>query len=172
MDAIAKRRQEDVTKLLDLAAEYRGVLAVMRTTGNPVASVELAISLATVRSERYPDERQSVSDVRIDLPTRYPFDPPKFNVTTPVWNPNIYPSGLICMGEKWIPTHNLAMLVRRVLQILSLDPSIINLASPANTEAAQWYAAARRRDLSLFPTVRLETLRVATKPTIQWKTVK
>ncbi len=172
MDAIAKRRQEDVTKLLDLAAEFRGVVAVTRTTGNPVGVIELAINLPTVRSERYPDERSSVSDVRIDLPARYPFDPPKFSVTTPVWNPNIYPSGLICMGEKWIPTHNLAMLVQRVLQILTLEPSIINLASPANSEAAQWYAATRRRDLALFPTVRLDSLRVATKPTIQWKTLK
>ena len=172
MDAIAKRRQEDVTKLLDLAAEYRGVIAVTRTTGNPASVIELTVSLPTVRSDRFPDEKQTASDLKIDLPARYPFDPPKISVTTPVWNPNIYPSGLICMGEKWIPTHNLAMLVRRVLQILTLEPAIIYLASPANSEAAQWYAATRRRDLSLFPTVRLESLRVATKPTIQWKTLK
>jgi ubiquitin-protein ligase len=172
MDAIAKRRQEDITKLLDLQAEYRGVVALTRTVGTPVNVIELEIKLATVRNDRFPEERQTTSGVKIELPTRYPFEPPKISVTTPVWNPNIFPSGLICLGEKWIPTHNLALLVRRVLQILALEPEIINLASPANADAAKWYAAARRRDATLFPTARLDTLRAAPKPTIQWKTIR
>jgi hypothetical protein len=58
------------------------------------------------------------------------------------------------------------------MQILALDPAIINLESPANGEARQWYATASRRHPSLFPTVRLDTLRAAAQRTIQWKTIK
>ena len=172
MDAIAKRRQEDLTKLLDLQAEYRGVLAVTRKAGDPVSRVELEIVLPTVRNERYPEDKQTMSWVQIDLPARYPFEPPKITVTTPVWNPNIFPSGLICLGEKWIPTHNLGLLVQRVLQILALDPVIINVASPANPEAGQWYVRTRQRNPNLFPTVRLDALRAAKKPVIQWKSLR
>ena len=172
MDALAKRRQEDITKLLELEAEYCGVVAVTRTEGHPANVIEMQITLPTVRNERFPDEVQQINGVRVDLPIRYPFEPPKISITTPVWNPNIFPSGLICLGEKWIPTHNLALLLRRVLQILALEPEIINLASPANADAAKWYANARRRDVSLFPTIRLEALRAVPKPAIQWKTLR
>ena len=123
------RRQEDIFKIRALVSEFQGVLSVTRTVGNPVALVELQIKLETARNNYFPLEKQFDNVVQFELPTRYPFDPPVVKVTTPIWNPNIFPSGLICLGQKWIPTHNLALLVQRVMQILALDPTIINLAS-------------------------------------------
>lgn len=134
--------------------------------------VELEVKLKTARSAQFPDEVQASNALQIQLPARYPFEPPKVTVTTPIWNPNIFASGLICLGQQWIPTHNLALLVQRVMQILALDPAIINLASPANGEAGRWYAEASRLNPALFPTVRLDSLRASAKPTIQWRTLK
>jgi len=171
-DAHARRRQEDIAKLHDLQSEFRGVVSVTRTVGNPVTLVELEIRLETVRNARYPEDKQIANALQIELPARYPFDPPKVTVTTPIWNPNIFTSGLICLGQKWIPTHNLALLVQRVMQILVLDPTIINLASPANGDAAKWYAGAIRRNPLLFPTVRLDSLRVPPQRKMVWRTIK
>ena len=169
LDPHTARRQADIAKLQELQTEFCGVVFVTRTAGTPVNLVELEIKLKTARSARFPDEAQASNAVQIQLPARYPFEPPKVTVTTPIWNPNIFTSGLICLGQQWIPTHNLALLVQRVMQILALDPAIINLASPANGEAGKWYAAASRRNPALFPTVRLDSLRASAKPTIQWR---
>jgi ubiquitin-protein ligase len=171
MEAHASRRQADIAKLQALQAEFRGVLTIIRTAGNPASLVELEIKLKTALNSRYPDQAQDANVVQIQLPTRYPFEPPHFTVTTPIWNPNIFPSGLICLGQQWIPTHNLALVVQRVMQILALDPAIINLASPANGEAANWFATANRRNPSLFPTVGLDSLRASARRTIQWRTI-
>jgi ubiquitin-protein ligase len=170
-DAHANRRKADLDKLQELQTEFRGVVSITSTAGNPVTLVELEIKLNTARNARFPDEAQVSSAVQIQLPSRYPFEPPKVTVTSPIWNPNIFPSGLICLGQQWIPTHNLALLVQRVMLILALDPEIINLASPANAEAGKWYASARRRDSSLFPTARLDSLRAPARRTIQWRTL-
>src|ERR1039457_1743970 len=139
LDAHATRRLTDIANVEELQTEFRGVVAITHTAGNPVHLVELEIKLKTARSAKFPDEIQVSNAVQIQLSARYPFEPPKVTVTTPIWNPNIFPSGLICLGQKWIPTHNLALLVKRVMRILALDPEIINLASPANSEAAKWY---------------------------------
>jgi ubiquitin-protein ligase len=140
--------------------------------GDPVALVELQITLETARNARFPTEKQFNNVVHVELPARYPFEQPKVTVTTPIWNPNIFPSGLICLGQKWIPTQNLALLVQRVMQILALDPTIINLDSPANKDAKEWYSTAIRRNASLFPTVRLDSLKSSTNRKIVWRTIK
>jgi ubiquitin-conjugating enzyme E2 T len=172
LDAHAIRRQADIAKLQELQTEFRGTVSVTRTAGTPVNLVELEIKLRTARNERFPDEAQVSNAVQIQLPARYPFEPPKVTVKTPIWNPNIFTSGLICLGQQWIPSHNLALLVQRVMQIVALDPAIINLKSPANSEAAKWYATASRRNPAQFPTVQLDSLRASVKPTIQWRTIK
>jgi len=171
-DAHAKRRQEDVAKLRDLQSEFRDVVSVTRTVGNPVSLVDMEIKIETARSTRFPDEKQFVNAVQIELPARYPFQQPNVTVTTPIWNPNIFTSGVICLGQKWIPTHNLALLVQRVMQILALDPTIINLASPANADAGKWYSEASRRSPSLFPTVKLDSLRASAQRRMVWRTIK
>jgi ubiquitin-protein ligase len=172
MDAHGSRRQADLAKLKELEAEFRGVISVVRTVGNPVTSVEMEIKVKTARNSRFPDEVQASSSVQIDLPSRYPFEQPKFTITTPIWNPNVFTSGLICLGQQWIPTHNLALVVQRVMQILALDPAIINLDSPANAEAKKWYAGAIRRHPDKFPTVQLDALRAAASRPIRWKNIQ
>jgi len=174
-DAHASRRQADIAKLLELQTEFRGFVSITRTAGNPVTSVELEIKVKTARNSRFPEETQVSNAVRIELPARYPLEPPTVKITSPIYNPNVFPSGLICLGElreHWNPTTNLALVVKWVMKILALDPTLVGHGAPANHEAAQWYSAAKHRNSAMFPTVRLDSLRASTHRTIQWRTIK
>jgi LSD1 subclass zinc finger protein len=53
---------------------------------------------------------------------------------------------------KWIPSFGLDLLARRIAQIVTFDPAILNEASPANVEALAWYRQARKEHPSAFPT--------------------
>lgn len=172
LDPNARRRQEDLAKLKELETEFRNVVLLKSTVGNPVTQLDLEIRIDTAGSSRFPAEKQRVNVVQIDLPARYPFEPPKVTLKSPVWNPNIFPSGLICLGQKWVPTHNLKLLVQRVMQILALDPVIINTDSPANRDASEWYKKAKLQNSFQFPTVSLDRLRQSAQPKIVWRTIQ
>jgi ubiquitin-protein ligase len=148
-------------------------LAILGVTGDPARSIKLRIAIPTARNGAYPQERQEISEVDIVLPENYPFPPGPFvTFTTPIWNPNVYPSGKWCFGE-WKVTENLELFVMRLMKVIALDPSIVNPHSAANVEAAGWFV----RHLSLhperFPTVSLsELMMVAQKPSIVWRSIK
>jgi ubiquitin-protein ligase len=171
--AHSRRRQEDIAKLKELASEFPGIIVVTTTSGNPVSAIELELNLSTAKNSAFPQEKQSRNHVQIQLPTRYPFDAPLVTLKTQIWNPNIFPNGTICLGKKWMPTENLALFVKRVMQILMLDPSVIDVRSPANPEAARWYSEIFSRNPALFPTENLASLkRGAVQKRIVWKSVK
>ncbi|KAH0833979.1 hypothetical protein J3R83DRAFT_11197 [Lanmaoa asiatica] len=93
---------------------------------------------------------------RLTFPTEYPLLPPKMRFLTPMWHPNIYPDGVVCIsilhapgddqygyedaGERWMPVHTVETIVRfssnlRVISLLSSDTP--NTDSPANVDAAK-----------------------------------
>ncbi|KAF9054277.1 ubiquitin-conjugating enzyme/RWD-like protein [Panaeolus papilionaceus] len=84
---------------------------------------------------------------RLSFPPEFPLLPPKMRFITPMWHPNIYPDGTVCVsilhapgddqygyedaGERWMPVHTLVS----VISLLSSDTP--NLDSPANVDAAK-----------------------------------
>ncbi|KNC48426.1 ubiquitin carrier protein [Thecamonas trahens ATCC 50062] len=86
----------------------------------------------------------------LDFPHNYPLAPPTMTFTTPVWHPNVYPSGKVCISilhegtdasgyesatERWSPIQSVLSIVLSVLSMLA-DP---NDESPANVDAAvEW----------------------------------
>jgi hypothetical protein len=58
------------------------------------------------------------------------------------------------------------------MQIIALEPAVINLASPANKDAAKWYDGAVRRNRSLFPTIQFDSLRASAQRKIVWRNIK
>jgi DNA-directed RNA polymerase subunit RPC12/RpoP len=96
-----------------------------------------------------------MTEVKIELLSRYPFQEPSATITTPVYHPNVYSSGKICFGAKWMPTQGLDLLVRRIIQIITFDKDILNEKSPANAQALHWYRDLIRSNPSAFPTERL-----------------
>ena len=170
MDARNRRREEDIKKLKKLAEEHPGVINILDISGNPISCIRLRIRLRTAANSDYPQQVQEFTDIRIDLSSDYPRIEPKATVLTKVWNPNIYASGQICMGSKWMVTEFLDQYVYRIMQILVYDPLIINADNPANTEARNWYKDMKRRSARFFPTVMLSELkRVASRPIISWR---
>lgn len=172
-DAITTRKLEDLEKLKALQARQPRLIQILRVTGQPPAEIELNLVLPTARSTAFPAERQAQTRVKIQLPQRYPFEEPLVSIQSTIWNPNVYASGRVCLGSRWTVTENLELLARRIMKIIALDPLIVNVQSPANREAASWYAALLRRQPGLFPTAQVEALLAAPAPRpIAWHNLK
>lgn len=150
------RLQSDLERLQALATTSGGRIALHSgpTAASPYAIVELRY--ATAGSDRYPLERREQTRISIALPARYPFQPPLATVQTPIWHPNVFASGTICLGTRWSATEGLDLFVQRLARLLTFDPLLVNVASAANRDAAAWYERARRQHPQAFPTDRPE----------------
>ena len=83
----------------------------------------------------------------IRFPKNYPFEPPDFRFQRPLWHPNIYPDGRLCIsilhapgddvmsgeqsGERWTPVQRVESILISVISLL--DDAEVN--SPANIDA-------------------------------------
>lgn len=168
MSAFDERRAQDLQKLRELQKVSREQVRVTHVSGSPLNRIDVELHLKTAPSKAYPRSVQEVTSAVISLPARYPFAEPSVNISTPILHPNVYTSGRVCLGVKWIPTFGLDLLVRRIVQIITFDPTVLNLLSPANASAVSWYTDAVRQHPSAFPSDRLD-LTVAESPkTMSW----
>lgn len=152
MSAFDERRVQDVQKLRQLAEQAPTRLKIGRVSGAPPSQIEIELHFKTVPSRDYPGTVQDVTRVTIDLPSRYPLTAPTAAIRTPILHPNVYSSGQICLGVTWMPTLGLDFLIKRIVQIITFDPAILNEKSPANSDALSWYRNAVRRHAHAFPT--------------------
>lgn len=157
MSAIEARRRADLAALERLARASRGEL-VLR--GRPVAAqsrIELELRVPLAAGPGYPQQRRMVTPLVIDLPARYPFEPPVVRLPDGALpHPNVFESGVVCIGSRWRASEGLDLFVRRVARLLCFDPLLVNLQSLANPSAAGWYRAALRRHPEAFPTARID----------------
>lgn len=81
------------------------------------------------------------------FPANYPFEPPEFRFVRPLWHPNIYEDGRLCIsilhqpgddamsgesaGERWSPVQRVESVLISVLSLLD-DAEV---CSPANVDA-------------------------------------
>lgn len=124
---------------------------VIHVGGSPPTEIDVELRLKTAGSNSYPRATQPTTRFRIVLPPRYPLEPPTVTISTSILHPNVYPSGLVCLGLKWVPSLGLDLLVRRVAQIITFDREVLNEASPANRAALDWYRVARVQSPTAFP---------------------
>ncbi len=171
MSAFDERRAQDMQKLRQLAEKAPTRLVIGRVTGTPPNKIDMELRFKTAPSRQYPAAVQDVTRITIDLPSRYPLTAPTAAIRTPIFHPNVYSSGQICLGVKWLPTLGLDFLVKRIIQIITFDPAILNEQSPANGEALSWYRDSVRRHANAFPTdtALIETTAPAAK--ISWTNV-
>jgi ubiquitin-conjugating enzyme E2 R len=84
---------------------------------------------------------------RMSFPRNYPYEPPKLSFERPLWHPNVYPDGRLCIsilhqpgedamsgemaGERWTPVQRVESVLISVLSML--DDA--ECSSPANVDA-------------------------------------
>jgi len=148
----AVRVSADIDRLRALAASTHGkiVLVALPSPGSP--RFVLDIGYATAGSSSYPADRRTTTRLVIDLPARYPFMAPAATITTPIFHPNVFPSGLVCLGTKWLASEGMDLFVRRIAQLITFDPLIVNVHSVAHPAALAWYRQALSRYPQAFPT--------------------
>lgn len=168
MSAFAERVKQDLIRLEALSKATGNRVQVKSTQGNPVNKIVLQLQYATAPSGSYPIEVQKSTEVKIELLSKYPFQGPNATIVTPIYHPNVYTSGKICFGTKWLPTQGLDLLVKRIVQIITFDPMILNVRSPANGQALNWYSKAVRKNPDAFPTDKLEIRETTTKLKMGW----
>lgn len=85
------------------------------------------------------------------FPKKYPYSPPTFRFTPPLYHPNVYLDGKLCISilhppgdditsgesasERWSPLQGVESVLRSVLLLLD-DPEV---SSPANVDASVLY---------------------------------
>lgn len=81
---------------------------------------------------------EGIFKLQIRFEENYPIKPPSIKFLTPMFHPNIYSDGKICIdilqGE-WTPAQNIRTIIFSLLSLL-MDP---NPASPANRTAADLF---------------------------------
>lgn len=171
MSAFNERRDQDIQKLRGLQKQSGERIRVTRVSGQPVNEIDVELQLKTAPSKLYPKVIQNITEITISLPARYPFVEPSVTIKTPIIHPNVYSSGRICLGMKWIPSFGLDLLVRRIVQIVAFDPTILNEKSPANGDALKWYRQALQTNPSVFPTDSISLSTAEPTSTMKWTDV-
>ncbi|KAG7824723.1 hypothetical protein KL909_001945 [Ogataea angusta] len=84
---------------------------------------------------------------QLKFPPNYPFSPPGFKFTPPIYHPNVYNDGRLCISilhesgndqndepdnETWSPAQSVESVLLSIISLLE-DP---NISSPANVDAA------------------------------------
>ena len=161
------RRQADVVRLQALAAASGGRLVIIEASPTGGAPIRIEVRCRTAPSSAYPARTADRVRMRINLPARYPFERPTVAIESPIFHPNVFTSGVVCQGDRWIASEGLDLLVRRMIRLVTFDPAHVNPGSAANRAAASWYVAQRSREPSSFPTDRVafdETAGVGSAP--------
>mgnify|MGYP000076585332 CR=1 FL=1 len=171
MTAFSERINQDLRKIKEFSDSIGGRVKIKKQSGNPVNSLILEINYPTAPSKNYPAQVQKTTEVHIKLLSRYPFQEPEATITTPIFHPNVYRSGKICFGTKWLPTQGLDLLTKRIIQIITFDETLLNEASPANGDALSWYRGAVLKHRNSFPTDKLVAKEKATNK-MSWNNVE
>lgn len=155
MDAFALRLGVDRERLRALARDSQGRIVVISEPTAADARCELELRYVTAASPAYPHVRRDASRVSIMFGERYPFLPPSASFLTPIHHPNVYPSGLVCLGTRWLASEGMDLFVQRLVRLMTFDPLLVNVHSAANAVALHWYLQTRAQHPEAFPTERV-----------------
>ncbi len=167
------RRAADLERLQGLVAGTGGRIHVVED-GQRSARYVLDMRFTTAGSSGYPLVKQSSTRLVVDLSSRYPFQAPVATIVSPIFHPNVFGSGLVCLGTKWLPGEGIDLFILRIIRLLTFDPLLVNLQSAANAQALHWYVQARKTYPGSFPSDRVELAGSGIKPAsratsgIQW----
>ncbi|XP_050355978.1 ubiquitin-conjugating enzyme E2 T-like [Nymphalis io] len=108
-------------------------------TCNPDKDESLNVLHVKMLGPRGSPYESGMFDLIINVPEKYPFEPPQVKFITPVYHPNIDKGGRICMNMlkmppkgSWLPTITIETLIISVQSLLANpnpdDPLMMDLA--------------------------------------------
>ena len=179
MSASADRLIQDISRLEELARGLYPRLKIVSKTGSlsedimlaGFCAIKLQLFYPTAPSIQYPKKIQERTDITIKLLSRYPYVEPTAEISTPIYHPNVYASGKICLGTRWCPSQYLDQVVRRIIQIITYDECILNESSVANRHALNWYKRVIKNYPDFFPTHK-QVFKDETETKISWIEIK
>lgn len=127
MSSLQRRVQKELTDVANKPTS--GISIGMR--GDDITKL-----CATLIGPKDTPYENAVYNVSIDLPSNYPFSPPRVTFVTPIYHSNIDLRGNICLDilkDNWSPALTLEKMMLSLSSLLS-DP---NPNDPLNHEAAQ-----------------------------------
>ncbi len=151
--AATLRRQSDIELVSRLIDRSGGLLQLRQAFNLSSGQVKLRMHVTTSGDETFPMTRPAHTDFTITLPARYPFASPVVNIDTAIYHANVFTNGTVCLGTQWQASEGLDLFISRVVRLLTYDPLLLNLQSPANGAAARWYMRASTQSPALFPTI-------------------
>lgn len=149
MNVREKRLQNDYEALSRLIADSAGDLKLISQEGNPPYKYVIEYrckgveKLGLMNKPVYRDTHR----VEIVLGNNYPKEEPSTKFLTTIFHPNVYNSNRICLGIKWTISETLTELILRIGKIIQYSKDVLNLNSPANSDAKNWAA----KNMNLFP---------------------
>nr|CAD2181928.1 unnamed protein product [Meloidogyne enterolobii] len=101
----------------------------------------------------------------LKFPPKYPFEPPSMRFDNPIFHPNVYKDGRVCISilhppgqdklsgesaaERWNPAHGVRSILLSVISMLN-EP---NISSPANVDASVSYRKYKENGNKEFPDI-------------------
>ncbi len=166
MDAFSLRLSSDRDRLQKLGSRSGGKIELLQAPSATRPRAEVELRYRTVDSRNYPAQSRHSSRLVIDFAARYPFVAPVARITTPILHPNVWESGVVCLGAKWIASEGIDLFVMRIARLISFDVLLVNEQSAANRNALLWYQQARRLHPDAFPSDQVKWLDEASQPGI------
>ncbi len=154
--AASLRRQSDIELVDRLVTRSAGRIQLRQIFELSSGQLKLRMHLPTSTDESFPMVRNAYTDFAITLPARYPFASPVVNIETTIFHANVFTNGTVCLGTQWQASEGLDLFIARVVRLLTYDPLLLNLDSPANGAAARWYMRASTQNPNAFPTLSRE----------------
>ena len=156
-----KRLENDFKELSQLVNNSGGTLAIVSTQGKPVEVYTIEYRCKGIESlQNNQPVYRTTHSVEITLGNNYPREKPNAKFITDIFHPNVFKNKNVCLGSYWTMAENLSELVIRIGKIIQYSKDVLNLKSPANSEAEDW----AENNMQLFP-VDTQTFKATKKPT-------
>ena len=174
MSALETRRREDFSKVKALCGQSGDRIKLISADGDAPSTIKLRLNYRTAGGTNYPQAEITTIELKIQIPAGYPFrSPPTATLSPVVYHPNVYASGQVCLGNKWVVSEFLDLLVKRVIRIITYQEDVLNEASPANGGAVSWYRERKRQFPQAFPTDSADTAVAIRQPSaMSWTNLK
>jgi len=166
VNPIRTRLQREYEKVRNLVDESGGSLRLVRVTGSPPSRYVVEYHCPSLINPS--GALRQTHQAEFVLGPDYPSVAPIVTMLTPVFNPHVFSSNVVCTGviaNNWIVSTTLETVILNIGALLQLDPRVLNARSPANTTANEWVRIHKRE----LPLGRVNFMPgPASPPKIEW----